>query len=68
MPVAAAAGGTGQVATAILSRPRHEVASVTGRAGTEACLRGPGASRILARDDFAEPVKRLPESETRAGL
>ncbi len=65
--VTGAAGGVGSVATAILSKLGYEVAGVTGRPETEAYLRDLGASRIVLRQDIAEPVKRPLETETWAG-
>lgn len=65
--VTGAAGGVGSVATAILAKLGHEVAAVTGRPETEAYLKGLGASRIVAREEIAETVKRPLESETWAG-
>ncbi len=65
--VTGAAGGVGSVAVAILARLGHEVAAVTGRPETEAYLRDLGASRIVAREEIAETVKRPLESETWAG-
>ena len=65
--VTGAAGGVGSVATAILAHLGYEVAAVTGRPETEAYLRDLGASRIVARADLAETVKRPLESETWSG-
>ncbi|MBV7409672.1 acryloyl-CoA reductase [Maritimibacter sp. DP1N21-5] len=65
--VTGAAGGVGSVATAILAHLGYEVAGVTGRPETEAYLRDLGASRIVAREDLNETVKRPLESETWAG-
>ncbi len=65
--VTGAAGGVGSVATAILGRLGYEVAAVTGRPETEPYLRDLGATRIVARDEIAETVKRPLESETWAG-
>ena len=65
--VTGAAGGVGSMATAILAKLGHEVAAVTGRPETEAYLKGLGASRIVARAEIAETVKRPLESETWAG-
>lgn len=65
--VTGAAGGVGSVATAILAHLGYEVAAVTGRPETEAYLRDLGASRIIARADLAETVKRPLETETWAG-
>ncbi|MFZ1661397.1 MAG: MDR family oxidoreductase [Paracoccaceae bacterium] len=65
--VTGAAGGVGSVATALLSALGHEVAAVTGRPETEVYLRDLGASRIVAREELAETVKRPLETETWAG-
>ena len=65
--VTGAAGGVGSVATAILGNLGYEVAAVTGRPETEGYLRGLGASRIVAREELAETVKRPLEAETWAG-
>ncbi|AZQ68021.1 oxidoreductase [Silicimonas algicola] len=65
--VTGAAGGVGSVATAILSNLGYEVAAVTGRPETEEYLKSLGASRIVARGDLAETVKRPLETETWAG-
>lgn len=65
--VTGAAGGVGSVATAILARLGYEVAAVTGRPEASNYLRALGATRIVAREDLAEPTKRPLESETWAG-
>jgi acrylyl-CoA reductase (NADPH) len=65
--VTGAAGGVGSVAVALLAHLGYRVAAVTGRPETEAYLRGLGASRIVAREELAETVKRPLESETWAG-
>lgn len=65
--VTGAAGGVGSVATAILANLGHEVAAVTGRPETEGYLRSLGASRIVPRDELAEPPAKPLESETWAG-
>jgi acrylyl-CoA reductase (NADPH) len=65
--VTGAAGGVGSVATAILAHLGHEVAGVTGRPETEAYLRGLGATRIVAREEINETVKRPLEAETWTG-
>ncbi|MGV6810974.1 MAG: acryloyl-CoA reductase [Brevirhabdus sp.] len=65
--VTGAAGGVGSVATAILSSLGYQVAGVTGRPETADYLTGLGASRIVARDEINETVKRPLESETWAG-
>lgn len=65
--VTGAAGGVGSVATAILAARGYEVAGVTGRAEQAQYLMDLGASRIVARDEINETVKRPLESETWAG-
>lgn len=65
--VTGAAGGVGSVATAILSKLGHEVAGVTGRPETAEYLTGLGATKIVAREELAETVKRPLEAETWAG-
>ncbi|MFN3722080.1 MAG: MDR family oxidoreductase [Paracoccaceae bacterium] len=65
--VTGAAGGVGSVAVAILARLGYQVAAVTGRPETEPYLRDLGASRIVARADLAEAIKRPMESEAWAG-
>ena len=65
--VTGAAGGVGSVATAILANLGYGVAAVTGRPETEEYLKRLGASRIVARDEINETVKRPLESETWAG-
>ncbi|WP_349358156.1 acryloyl-CoA reductase [Stappia sp.] len=65
--VTGAAGGVGSVATAILAHLGHEVAAVTGRPETADYLTGLGASRIVAREEINETVKRPLEAETWAG-
>ncbi|WP_111731931.1 acryloyl-CoA reductase [Roseovarius amoyensis] len=65
--VTGAAGGVGSVATAILAHLGHEVAAVTGRPEQEAYLKGLGAARIVARDEFAEVTRKPLESEVWAG-
>lgn len=65
--VTGAAGGVGSVATAILANLGYSVAGVTGRPEQEDYLKSLGATRILARADLAETVKRPLEAETWAG-
>ena len=65
--VTGAAGGVGSVATAILAHLGHEVAAVTGRPEQEAYLKGLGAARIVARDEFAEVTRKPLEGEVWAG-
>jgi acrylyl-CoA reductase (NADPH) len=65
--VTGAAGGVGSVATAILANLGYGVAAVTGRPETSAYLSDLGASRIVAREELAETVKRPLEAETWAG-
>jgi acrylyl-CoA reductase (NADPH) len=62
--VTGAAGGVGSVAVALLAAKGYEVAAVTGRPEAEAYLRDLGATRIVARDEINETVKRPLESET----
>lgn len=65
--VTGASGGVGSVAVALLAKLGYQVAAVTGRAETEGYLRDLGASRIVAREELAETVKRPLEAETWAG-
>ncbi|WP_300030476.1 acryloyl-CoA reductase [uncultured Roseobacter sp.] len=65
--VTGAAGGVGSVAVAILAALGHEVAGVTGRPETADYLTSLGASRIVAREEINETVKRPMEAETWAG-
>ena len=65
--VTGAAGGVGSVATAILANLGYSVAAVTGRPETAEYLSDLGATRIVAREDLAETVKRPLEAETWAG-
>lgn len=65
--VTGAAGGVGSVAVALLAKLGYQVAGVTGRPETEGYLRDLGASRIVAREELAETVKRPLETETWAG-
>ena len=65
--VTGAAGGVGSVATAILSNLGYQVAGVTGRPETADYLTALGASRIVAREELNETVKRPLEAETWAG-
>ena len=65
--VTGAAGGVGSVATAILANLGHEVAAVTGRPETADYLKSLGASRIVAREELNETVKRPMETETWTG-
>lgn len=65
--VTGASGGVGSIAVAVLAHLGYRVAAVTGRAESEAYLRGLGASSIVSRDALQEPVTRPLESETWAG-
>ncbi|MBY0352453.1 MDR family oxidoreductase [Tabrizicola sp.] len=65
--VTGASGGVGSVAVALLAKLGYQVAAVTGRAETAGYLRDLGASRIVARAELAEVVKRPLEAETWAG-
>jgi acrylyl-CoA reductase (NADPH) len=55
------------VATAILAAKGYQVAGVTGRPETADYLTALGASRIVAREEINETVKRPLEAETWAG-
>ncbi|MBM06229.1 MAG: oxidoreductase [Oceanibulbus sp.] len=65
--VTGAAGGVGSVATAILANLGYDVAAVTGRPETEDYLKSLGATKIVARDEINETVKRPLEGETWGG-
>jgi acrylyl-CoA reductase (NADPH) len=65
--VTGAAGGVGSVAVALLAAKGYEVAAVTGRPEAETYLRDLGASRIVARAEINETVKRPLETETWSG-
>ena len=65
--VTGASGGVGSVAVAILANIGYEVAAVTGRAEGADYLRDLGATKIVAREEIAETVKRPLERETWAG-
>ena len=65
--VTGAAGGVGSVATAILANLGYQVAGVTGRPETADYLKSLGASRIVAREELSETVKRPLEAEVWAG-
>jgi acrylyl-CoA reductase (NADPH) len=65
--VTGAAGGVGSVATAILAHLGYEVAAVTGRPETAEYLTSLGATRIVAREELSETVKRPLEAEVWAG-
>jgi len=65
--VTGAAGGVGSVAVAILANLGYEVAGVTGRPETADYLTSLGASKIVARDEINETVKRPLEGETWGG-
>lgn len=65
--VTGAAGGVGSVATAILANVGYQVAGVTGRPETADYLTSLGATRIVAREELAETVKRPLEAELWAG-
>ena len=65
--VTGATGGVGSVATAILAKLGHEVAAVTGKPDQAEYLKDLGASRIVPRDELAEPPTRPLDSETWAG-
>jgi acrylyl-CoA reductase (NADPH) len=65
--VTGAAGGVGSVAIAILANLGYHAAGVTGRPETADYLKSLGASRIIAREELAETVKRPLEAEVWAG-
>ncbi|MBB5222270.1 acrylyl-CoA reductase (NADPH) [Amaricoccus macauensis] len=65
--VTGAAGGVGSVAVALLATAGYDVVAVTGRPETAAYLTELGATRILPRDEIAEPIARPLESESWAG-
>lgn len=65
--VTGAAGGVGSVAVAMLSTLGYEVAAVSGRADAAAYLANLGASRVIAREEINETVKRPLESESWGG-
>jgi acrylyl-CoA reductase (NADPH) len=65
--VTGAAGGVGSVATAILANLGYEVAAVTGRPETADYLKSLGASRIVPREELAEPSGKPLEAEAWAG-
>ncbi len=65
--VTGAAGGVGSVAIAILANLGYEVAAVTGRPEQSDYLRALGASRIVPREELAEPPSKPLESESWAG-
>ncbi|SFG34355.1 acryloyl-CoA reductase [Sulfitobacter dubius] len=65
--VTGAAGGVGSVATAILANLGYDVAAVTGRPETEDYLKSLGATKIVARDEINETVKRPLEGGTWGG-
>lgn len=52
--VTGASGGVGSTAVALLHKLGYQVAAVSGRESTHDYLRQLGASRILARDEFAQ--------------
>ncbi|GAA0600455.1 MDR family oxidoreductase [Caenispirillum bisanense] len=65
--VTGATGGVGSVAVAILARLGYTVEAVTGKADSDAYLKDLGASVIVPRSDFAEPVTRPLLKERWAG-
>ncbi|MEP2920350.1 MAG: acryloyl-CoA reductase [Sulfitobacter sp.] len=65
--VTGAAGGVGSVAVAILAALGHEVAAVTGRPETGDYLASLGATKIVAREELNETVKRPLEGEIWGG-
>ncbi|MEP3675855.1 acryloyl-CoA reductase [Sulfitobacter sp.] len=65
--VTGAAGGVGSVAVAILAALGCEVAAVTGRPETGDYLASLGATKIVAREELNETVKRPLEGEVWGG-
>lgn len=65
--VTGASGGVGSVAVALLAEAGYEVAAVTGRLETGDYLKSLGATRIVARSEISETIKRPLEAETWAG-
>jgi len=65
--VTGAAGGVGSIAVALLSRLGHRVAASTGRPEEQAFLEKLGASRIVARSEFARDSGKPLEPESWAG-
>lgn len=65
--VTGAAGGVGSIAVAMLSQLGYEVAAVSGRPDAHAYLANLGASRVIARGELNETVKRPLENETWGG-
>ena len=65
--VTGAAGGVGSIAVALLANLGYEVAGVTGRPEAIDYLYDLGVSRIVARQEINETVKRPLESETWQG-
>lgn len=65
--VTGATGGVGSVAVAILAKLGYSVAAVTGSTEHSNFLISLGATRIIAREELAETVKRPLETESWAG-
>ena len=57
--VTGASGGVGSVAVSLLAQLDYPVVAVTGRADNHDYLAALGASRVIARDEFAGPAKAL---------
>ncbi|XNM76770.1 zinc-binding dehydrogenase [Escherichia coli] len=53
--VTGASGGVGSTAVALLHKLGYQVVAVSGRESTHEYLKSLGASRILPRDEFADP-------------
>lgn len=65
--VTGAAGGVGSVACSLLAQAGYTVEGSTGRASTEAYLRGLGVSRIVARSELDTPNGKPLNKEYWAG-
>ncbi|SOD96503.1 MDR family oxidoreductase [Caenispirillum bisanense] len=65
--VTGATGGVGSVAVAILAKLGYTVEAVTGKAESEAYLKDLGATTIVPRGEFAEPVTKPLLKERWAG-
>ncbi|MCI4665366.1 MAG: oxidoreductase [Neomegalonema sp.] len=65
--ITGASGGVGSVAVALLAAAGRKVAAVTGRPENADYLHRLGATKIVARDEIAETVKRPLETEKWGG-
>lgn len=65
--VTGAAGGVGSVATAILAKCGYRVVASTGRTEAHEYLATLGATTVIDRSSFADPLKRPLESERWSG-